>query len=597
MAFNEKTLIRNLEGLRLCSRCIYDEQVPGIVFDADGVCNYCRMTDRLMDEYGTGAKKGQQLFDGIVAQIKQAGAGRKYDCVVGVSGGTDSSYMLYLAVKMGLRPLAVHYDNTWNSAIATTNIRKVTSALNVDLYTHVVDNRESDDIFRAFLLAGVPEIDAATDIALAETLYRAAARYGINYQLEGHSFVAEGISPLGTFYADGKYISAIHKKFGNIPMKTFPNMPLWRFLYWVVIRRIRKIRPLWYIEYSKDHAREFLAKEYGWEYYGGHHLENRMTAFMHSYYLPRKFGNDQRNNSLSAAVRDNRITRDEALRIYSEPSYMEPELLGYFKKRMCLSDAEFEHIMTNTRKCYRDYPTYKQTFERMRPLFYILAKANLVPMSFYFKILFEERNLMITIVNYGLGNLGSIHNMLKRIGVDSVVSAAEEEIAAAGKLILPGVGHFDRAMTLIEESGLRRVLDHKALTEKVPVLGICLGMQLLTEGSEEGVMPGLGWIPGRTVRFRFDERPELKIPHMGWNYVEPVRHGPFTDGIDDAFRFYFVHSYHVVVDSAEDAVLTTEYGIRFNSGISRGNVFGVQFHPEKSHKFGMRLLKNFAELA
>ena len=369
----------------ICSRCIYDTRVPKIQFDEEGICNYCRMIEDLERQYRTGTPEGEQELLNTIEAVKRQGAGKKYDCVVGVSGGTDSSFMLAKTVEWGLRPLAVHYDNTWNSAIATQNIRKVTAKLQVDLYTHVVHNKEMDDIFRAFFLASVPEIDCPTDIALAEVLYRAASKYKIKYIFEGHSFRTEGVSPLGTFYADGKYIKSIHKMFGRLPMKTFPNMSLLAFLKWVVFKRIKKIRPFWYMAYSKSEARKFLEQEFGWQYYGGHHLENRMTAFMHSYYLPNKFENDQRNNSLSAAVRSGNMTRDEALQEYATTPYIESELLEYFKKRLNLTDQEFDRIMRLPRKNYRDYPTYKQQFERLRPLFYVLAKANLVPMSFYLK--------------------------------------------------------------------------------------------------------------------------------------------------------------------------------------------------------------------
>ena len=295
---------RNLtkENLQVCTRCIYDESIPAIKFDENGVCNYCKLIDQLKEEYKTGTPSGEVTILEIFDQIKKEGKRKKYDCVIGVSGGTDSSYMVYLAVKYGLRPLAVHYDNTWNSAISTENIRKVLGKLNVDLYTHVVDNKESDDIFKSFFLASVPELDGPTDIALTEVLYRAAADIGVKYVLEGHSYMAEGVSPISNAYVDGGYIESVHKKFGKLKMKTFPNMPFWKFLYWTIFLRIKKIRPYWYIAYSKEEARIFLEKEFGWVYYGGHHLENRMTAFHHSYYTPTKFGIDQRNNSLSASV-------------------------------------------------------------------------------------------------------------------------------------------------------------------------------------------------------------------------------------------------------------------------------------------------------
>jgi imidazole glycerol-phosphate synthase subunit HisH len=203
---------------------------------------------------------------------------------------------------------------------------------------------------------------------------------------------------------------------------------------------------------------------------------------------------------------------------------------------------------------------------------------------------------VITIVNYGLGNLGSIFNMLKKIGVDSQITSDPEEIAKAQKIILPGVGHFDRAMERIGQSGLREILDQMALVEKVPLLGICLGMQLLTKSSEEGKLPGLGWIPAKTVRFCFSNGSNLKIPHMGWNLVRRATSSPLTKNFEPEHRFYFVHSYHVFVEEERFSILETEHGYRFVSAIQKDNIFGVQFHPEKSHRFGMQLLKNFAGL-
>jgi N-acetyl sugar amidotransferase len=375
----------SIENLKICTGCIYDESVPAISFDETGLCNYCEMIKNLTTQYSTGSEKGEVEFQRIIETIKNDGKKRKYDCVVGVSGGTDSSFMIVKAIEWGLRPLAVHYDNTWNTSIATENIRKVLGKLNVDLYTHVVDNRESDDIFLSFFKANVPEIDGPTDIALAETLYRAAAKHKVKYILEGHSFITEGVSPLASAYVDGGYIENVHKQYGKIKMKTFPNMDFLSFMKWILLYRIKKVRPLWYIKYSKDEARDMLEKEYGWKYYGGHHLENRMTAFNHSVYFPQKFGIDQRNNSLSAAVRNGSMGREEALQEYSKPPFVEPELVEYFTKRLGLSAEEYEATMAGPRKSFRDYKTYKRRFERLRPLFLILAKLNLVPMSFYIK--------------------------------------------------------------------------------------------------------------------------------------------------------------------------------------------------------------------
>lgn len=375
--------------LKICSRCIYDETVPAIRFDDQGVCNYCHMVEKLANEYQTGKAGGEKTIQEIISQIKHDGRKKKYDCVIGVSGGTDSSYMVWWALQQGLRPLAVHYDNTWNTSIATENIRKVLGKLNVDLYTLVCDNKEADDIFKAFFKAGVPEIEASTDLALAETLYRAASKYKVKYVLEGHSFKEEGISPLGKNYFDGKYIKTIHKRYGNRPLKTYPLMTFWKFMKWTVFKRIKKIRPLWYIDYNKKSARSFLEKEYDWQYYGGHHLENRMTSFFHSVYCPNKFSIDYRNNSLSAAVRTGNMDRDEAIKEYYEQDpYVEPKLLEYFMKRLGLSEEEYTKIMNEAPRYWYEFPTYKKRFERLRPLFFLLSKVELVPRSFYLKYCF-----------------------------------------------------------------------------------------------------------------------------------------------------------------------------------------------------------------
>lgn len=203
---------------------------------------------------------------------------------------------------------------------------------------------------------------------------------------------------------------------------------------------------------------------------------------------------------------------------------------------------------------------------------------------------------MVTIVNYGMGNLGSVQNMLKRIGVKSIISSDINEIEKAEKILLPGVGAFDAAISKIDELNLRPVLSYMAKEKKVPFLGICLGMQLLTESSEEGVLKGLNFVPAKTIKFKFPENSDLKIPHMGWNLVTKNTESVLTKNFTDEFRFYFVHSYHVKCDNPINSILTTNYGYEFDSAIQNENVFGAQFHPEKSHKYGMQLLSNFANI-
>ena len=202
---------------------------------------------------------------------------------------------------------------------------------------------------------------------------------------------------------------------------------------------------------------------------------------------------------------------------------------------------------------------------------------------------------MITIVDYGVGNIGSMLNMFKRIGVKVCIQSEPDELRKAEKLVLPGVGAFDVAMrSILDKPGLQEVLVSKALGQCIPVLGVCLGMQLLTTGSEEGALPGLNWIAGETKRFPILKG--LKVPHMGWNIAQPNISSELTKGVGQDPRYYFVHSYYVHTKNSSHSLMRTHYGIEFDSAIERENIFGVQFHPEKSHRYGMNILKNFSEL-
>lgn len=201
--------------------------------------------------------------------------------------------------------------------------------------------------------------------------------------------------------------------------------------------------------------------------------------------------------------------------------------------------------------------------------------------------------MTITIIDYGMGNIGSIANMIKKIGYESIITSDIEEIKKAKKLILPGVGSFDNGMKNLKEMGLTEILNQKVLLEKIPILGICLGMQLMTKGSEEGVLDGLGWVDAETKRFESDT---LKVPHMGWNTINHQRKSKLFDELESEKRYYFVHSYYVRSNNEKEILTTTNYGFDFVSAFEKENIIGVQFHPEKSHKFGMWLIKNFIEV-
>ena len=372
------------ETRTVCTRCIYDDHIPYIIFDHEGVCNYCRQSEQMEGEYPTG-DRGWQILEQLAEKIKSDGKGKPYDVVVGVSGGCDSSYMLHLSTQLGLRPLAAHFDNTWNSKIAVENIHSILKKMGLDLFTHVVDNREFCDIFKSFLKASVPDIDTASDIGLATTHYLAAKKYGIKYIFEGHSFRTEGISPHGWFYMDAKYIETVQNQFGTYKLETFPNLWMSQWLKWTIIDGIKKIRPLYYLDYDKEQTKKFLSDNFGWQWYGGHHMENRTAYFTNNYYLPRKFAIDLRYSEFSALVRSGKMTRTDALKEIKEPKPFDPGILEEVKKRLNLSDDAFEKIMAQPKKTYRDYTTYKQTFERMRWLFWVMYQLDLVPKSFYMK--------------------------------------------------------------------------------------------------------------------------------------------------------------------------------------------------------------------
>lgn len=200
---------------------------------------------------------------------------------------------------------------------------------------------------------------------------------------------------------------------------------------------------------------------------------------------------------------------------------------------------------------------------------------------------------MIAIIDYGAGNIGSISNMLKRLGTKSMVTSRPEEIAAADKLILPGVGSFDYGISSLRNSGLIASLTNKVVIEKTPILGICLGAQLMTQRSEEGELPGLGWFDAKVSKFSFAPESNLRVPHMGWNFINVEQENQLSVNLPAKSRFYFVHSYFLSANNESDVMMTTRYGREFASGLARENIYAVQFHPEKSHKFGLQLFKNF----
>lgn len=377
---------RDLSGTTMCSRCLITSDVPRARLEESDVCFYCGLHDSLDAQYPVGPESLEAL-KAFAERIKRDAKanGSKYDCILGVSGGTDSSYLAHTLVELGVKPLAVHFDNTWNSPIATGNIYAVLDKLGIELETYVVDNSEYDDIYRSFMLAGVKDIEAPTDIGFMGVLYRAAEKHGIKHIVEGHSFRTEGVSPMGWLYMDGGYIEDVHRKFGSVEMKTFPNMAFGDFLRWSTWGAIERTRPLYWLDYRKEEVKGFLAKTYGWKWYGGHHLDNRFTAFYHTYFLPKRWGINFRQIELSALVRSGQLDRDVAIEQFFGPRQGDAEIIAMVKKRLGFSDDDFDAVMSMPEHNYREFATYKRRFERLRPLFWVLWKLNRVPKSFYEK--------------------------------------------------------------------------------------------------------------------------------------------------------------------------------------------------------------------
>jgi N-acetyl sugar amidotransferase len=365
---------------RICSRGVWDESVPGIRFDENGVSNYAHLFDRLVEAYPRG-EKGQAEWERLKEKMKSSGKGKRYDCIIGVSGGTDSSYLLHLAKEQGLRPLAVNLDNGWNSDIAVKNIYKMTSALDIDLETYVVNYEEIKDLIRCYMAAGLPWIDMPTDLSIKSALYRIAHKEKIKYVLRGNDFRSEGSQPNEWTYGDGKQLKFLHGKFGSIPLKTFPNYTMTNLLFYGFINKIKSIYPFYYLDYNKNEAQAFLKEKYGWEYYGGHHYENLFTRFVMSYWTFTKFGIDKRKITLSAQVVSGEINRENAIEEIERQPYDDgkiEQIISYVIKKLDLSLKEFSELLKSPNHSYRDYPSYDYVLNKMTHLVHPVLKLVFV---------------------------------------------------------------------------------------------------------------------------------------------------------------------------------------------------------------------------
>lgn len=370
---------------RMCSRCVLDESVPGARLDGEGICRYCRMHDKLEAMFPLGAE-GAAVLSGMAEDIRRAGRGRKYDCVVGVSGGRDTSYCLhYVKETMGLRPLAVHFDNGWDSDVSKGNLARLCDALDVDLHTIIMDWPESRELTNITIRACIPYIDLTDDIGIASALYRTAARENVRYIILSHSFREEGITPLHWNYIDGRFTRALIEQFGTMELKHFENIELRDMLYWALVKRIRVVNITNYYDDRGEQVENLLTERYGWVDTGQHHMDNEMFALVY-YYARHKFGFDWRVVELSAKVRTGVISREDAFKALESVPYFENEdLVNYCLKKQGFSREEFDAILKAPNKYFTDYPSYYPLLRMFRLPIKLLCRMHVAPAHAYEK--------------------------------------------------------------------------------------------------------------------------------------------------------------------------------------------------------------------
>lgn len=377
--------------LVVCSRCVQDSTVPGIEFSDDGTCNFCSLHDQLESVFPAGTE-GAALLEGQLARVRREGRNKKYDCVVGVSGGRDSTYTLWCCLKKwGLRPLAVHFNDGFDNPVAGGNMVRACETLGVELRTVTSDWRESRELKIAFLKASVPDLNLGTDIGIAAALFGVAAREGVRTILIGQSFRTEGIKPLSWSFFDGTYLRSVQKLFSAEPpgrwradAPGFHLGPLELF-YYSVVRRIRVLTPLYYCDYVRQEAEKPLRDELGWIYPGAHYFDDLYHSLI-KYVHRVKFGIDLNMNSDSALVRSGQMTRSEALeRAHGIYSIEDPEVIDLCIKRLGLTRQDFDGFMALPPRTFRDYRTSYGLLRLGRPLVWLLCRSGLLPRITYDK--------------------------------------------------------------------------------------------------------------------------------------------------------------------------------------------------------------------
>ncbi|MCX6334995.1 MAG: N-acetyl sugar amidotransferase [Bacteroidia bacterium] len=352
----------NQTSYRICPRCIMDTSDPMITFDSVGNCNHCSSALEMAPKVWFPGETGEKMLRETAEKIRKEGRKKEYDCIIGLSGGIDSSYLTYLVkAKLGLRPLVVHVDCGWNSELAVNNIENITKHLDIELHTFVVNWEEMKDLQRSFFKASLPDQDIPQDHAIFAALYKWASKNDVSYVFNGTNYTTESILPLSWGYQamDLRHIRSIHKHYGEKPLMDFPTVNFFeRYFYYYFFRRMKIISPLNYIDYNKDKAIDILSKDLGWKYYGGKHQESRFTKFFQNYYLPHKFGFDKRRAHLSSLVISGQMTRDKALESIKLNVYSESEInddLEYVAKKLDWTPQEFRDIIDLPPRIHRDF--------------------------------------------------------------------------------------------------------------------------------------------------------------------------------------------------------------------------------------------------
>lgn len=360
--------------LRVCSRCLMDTTAANIIFDERGQCNYC--TDFLARLERTGLVAAASQRDALLQRVRSEGKGKDYDCIVGLSGGVDSSYALYLAVRNGLRPLAVHLDNGWNSELAVHNIANIVRALNVDLFTHVIDWEENRDLQLSFFKANVIDIEMLMDNAMMALNYRMARQYKVKWILSGTNRSTEGMHMPANWNwlkFDARNIRDIHRRFGSVPLDTHPLISVAGFVWNRYVRGIRWTSFLDYFDYRKDDALATLEREVGYRPYPYKHYESVFTRFYQGHILPGKFGVDKRKLHLSTLVMTRQMSRDEALEMMSQPPYpdsrQQRDDLAFVQKKLGFKPDSFDRYM-------RAPPVAHDVYATEKPLWDILYRGH-----------------------------------------------------------------------------------------------------------------------------------------------------------------------------------------------------------------------------